>query len=184
VLTRFGSALVQLDVTIINVALPSIAQTLHTDVTGLQWLVDAYALTFSMLLLSFGALSDRIGAKRVYIAGMLGFAITSLACGVAASAPALMARRVLQGVAAAAMLPSSLALLNHATAHDPRLRARAVGIWTAAGGVTIAAGPLLAGLLLAVSSWRSIFLVNLPLCALGVWLRRNYPARVRLTHAA
>ncbi|HTU57499.1 MAG TPA: MFS transporter, partial [Polyangiales bacterium] len=155
--------------------LPSIAQTLHTDVTGLQWLVDAYALTFSMLLLSFGALTDRIGAKLVYMAGMIGFALTSMACGLATSAPALMALRVLQGVAAAAMLPSSLALLNHATAHDARLRARAVGIWTAAGGVTIAAGPLLAGLLLAVSSWRSIFLVNLPLCALGIWLTSQLP---------
>lgn len=173
--TSFGFALVQLDVTIINVALPRIAETLHADVTGLQWLVDAYALTFSMLLLSFGALTDRVGAKRVYMAGMLGFALTSVACGVAASATLLIAMRALQGVAAAAMLPSSLALLNHATAHDPRLRARAVGLWTAAGGVTIAAGPLLAGLLLAVSSWRSIFWVNLPLCALGIWLTSQLP---------
>lgn len=173
--SSFGFALVQLDVTIINVALPRIAHSLQTDVVGLQWLVDAYALALSMLLLSCGVLSDRIGAKRVYMAGLIGFALTSLACGLAVTAPQLIAMRVLQGAAAAAMLPSSLALLNHATAHDPRLRARAVGIWTAAGGVTIAAGPLLSGLLLAVSTWRSIFLVNLPLCALGVWLTSTLP---------
>lgn len=182
--SSFGFALVQLDVTIINVALPRIAQALRSDLVGLQWLVDAYALTFSMLLLSFGVLSDRIGAKRVYMGGMIGFAVTSLACGLAGSALQLIAMRVLQGVAAAAMLPSSLALLNHATAHDARLRARAVGIWTAAGGVTIAAGPLLSGFLLAVTSWRSIFLVNLPLCALGVWLTGTLDAAraPRVTH--
>lgn len=166
----FGFALVQLDVTIINVALPRIAHALHTDVTGLQWLVDAYALTFSVLLLSSGALADRIGAKRIYLAGLAGFALSSLACGLAPSAPLLIAARTLQGVAAAAMLPSSLALINHATAHDPRLRARAVGVWTAAGAVTIAAGPIVSGFLLALSTWRSIFFVNLPLCAIGAWL--------------
>lgn len=168
--TSFGFALVQLDVTIINVALPSIADALHTDTAGLQWVVDAYALLFSALLLSFGALTDRIGGKRVYRAGLTGFALTSLACGLATDAVMLITLRALQGVAAAAMLPSSLALLNRATAHDPRLRARAVAIWTAAGGVTIAAGPIVSGLLLSVSTWRSIFLVNLPLCWCGGWL--------------
>jgi MFS transporter, DHA2 family, methylenomycin A resistance protein len=170
VAASFGFALVQLDVTIINVALPAIANALHCDVSGLQWLVDAYALTFAVLLLTCGALADRFGAKRVYLFGLGLFAGASVLCGLAPSAELLIAARCLQGVAAPAMLPSSLSLLNHATAHDSPLRARAVGWWTASGSITIAAGPILGGLLVATAGWRSIFLVNLPLCALGAWL--------------
>lgn len=98
--TSFGFALVQLDVTIVNVALPSIADSLRTDTSGLQWVVDAYALAFSALLLSFGALVDRIGGKRVYRAGLVGFALASLACGLATDALLLILLRALQGVAA------------------------------------------------------------------------------------
>jgi DHA2 family methylenomycin A resistance protein-like MFS transporter len=173
--TSFGFALVQLDVTIINVALPRMSQALHTDVAGLSWLVDAYALAFAVLLLSGGSSADRFGAKRVYLAGMGAFALASLVCGLARDAPQLIAARMLQGVAAAAMLPSSLSFLNHVTGHDPALRARAIGIWTASGAITIAAGPIIGGMLLAWTGWRSIFLVNLPLCALGLWLTSLEP---------
>lgn len=172
----FGFALVQLDVTIINVALPAIADTLHTGVSGLQWLVDAYALTFAVLLLTCGALADRLGAKRVYLSGLALFALASVLCGLATTAPLLIAARCLQGVAAPLMLPSSLALLNHATGHDPSLRARAIGWWTASGSITIAAGPIVGGFLVATAGWRSIFLVNLPLCAIGMWLTMRCPS--------
>jgi DHA2 family methylenomycin A resistance protein-like MFS transporter len=177
--TSFGFALVQLDVTIINVALPAIADALHCDVTGLQWLVDAYALTFAVLLLTCGALADRFGAKRVYLFGLGLFAFSSVLCGLAPTANTLIAARCLQGVAAPAMLPSSLALLNHATAHDSSLRARAIGWWTASGSITIAAGPIAGGLLVATAGWRSIFLVNLPLCALAAWFTWRCPSEPR-----
>ncbi|VWC09239.1 MFS transporter [Burkholderia lata] len=163
-----GFVVTQLDVTIVNIALAHLAGDLHLPVAGLQWVVDAYTLAFAVLMLSGGALGDRFGARRLYIAGLVLFALASLACG-AASAPAmLIAARALQGVGAAAMLPNSLALLNDACRHDPHLRARAVGWWTAAGSISIAAGPVVGGLLIAAWGWRGIFLVNLPLCAAGL----------------
>jgi MFS transporter, DHA2 family, methylenomycin A resistance protein len=168
--TSFGFALVQLDVTIVNVALPRIATQLHTGVAGLQWVVDAYALAFAVLLLSMGYLGDRIGARKVYLGGMTLFALASMACGCANDSVTLIAGRTLQGIGAAAMLPCSLALLNHATAHEHAIRARAVGWWTAAGSISIAAGPIIGGLLMSVMSWRSIFFVNVPVCLLGAWL--------------
>jgi len=163
-----GFVVTQLDVTIVNIALAHLAGDLRLPVAGLQWVVDAYTLAFAVLMLSGGALGDRFGARRLYIAGLVLFALASLACG-AASAPAmLIAARALQGVGAAAMLPNSLALLNDACRHDPHLRARAVGWWTAAGSISIAAGPVVGGLLIATWGWRGIFLVNLPLCAAGL----------------
>ncbi|RQT20771.1 MFS transporter [Burkholderia contaminans] len=163
-----GFVVTQLDVTIVNIALAHLAGDLHLPVAGLQWVVDAYTLAFAVLMLSGGALGNRFGARRLYLAGLVLFALASLACG-AASAPAmLIAARALQGVGAAAMLPNSLALLNDACRHDPRLRARAVGGWTAAGSISIAAGPVVGGLLIAAWGWRGIFLVNLPLCAAGL----------------
>jgi DHA2 family methylenomycin A resistance protein-like MFS transporter len=181
--TSLAFMVVQLDVTIVNVALPRIGADLRTPVSGLQWVVDAYTLTFAVLLLSAGVLGDRFGARRVYLTGFLVFAAASLACGLAPSGATLIASRTLQGAGAALLLPSSLSLLNFASAHEEKLRARAVGLWTAAGGVAIAAGPVVGGLLLAGLGWRSIFLVNLPLCALGigltVWAVPHPPATER-----
>ena len=119
-------------------------------------------------MLSGGALGDRFGARRLYIAGLVLFALASLACAPRTRAAMLIAARALQGVGAAAMLPNSLALLNDACRHDQRLRARAVGGWTAAGSISIAAGPVVGGVLIAAWGWRGIFLVNLPLCAAGL----------------
>lgn len=158
----------QLDVTIVNIALARIAIALHAGVARLQWIVDAYTLAFAVLMLSAGVLGDRYGARRMYAAGLVVFALASLACGLAATPGALIAARALQGAGAAAMLPNSLALLNHACGHDRALRARAVGLWTAAGAISTAAGPVVGGLLIATLGWRSIFLVNLPLCAAGL----------------
>jgi MFS transporter, DHA2 family, methylenomycin A resistance protein len=163
----FGFALIQLDVTIVNVALPRIGQELNAPVALLQWVVDSYALCFAALLLSAGFLGDRFGARKVYQGGLILFGLASVACGLAPTGGFLIAARALQGVGAAAMLPTSLALLNHASGHDGKLRAKAVGWWTASGSITIAAGPIVGGLLLGAAGWRSIFLVNLPICIIA-----------------
>jgi DHA2 family methylenomycin A resistance protein-like MFS transporter len=177
--TSFGFVVSQLDVTIVNVALPSMAENLQASVSGLQWVVDAYALLFASLLLSAGALGDQLGAKRAYITGFVLFAAASLGCGLAPDARVLIGARALQGVGASMLVPPSLALLTHACGDDARLRARAVGLWTAAGGVAIAAGPVAGGFLIGWFGWRSIFLVNLPLAAIGIALTWSYVAEIR-----
>lgn len=174
----------QLDVTIVNVALPNIGARLHAPVSQLQWIVDAYTLAFAVLMLSAGVFGDRFGPRRLFAWGLAIFALSSLACGLAPNALALIAARAVQGVSAAAMLPNSLALLNRACSHDPKLRARAVGLWTASGSISIAAGPVLGGLLIAAWGWRSIFLVNLPICVVGLvaihrWIPRSFDAGAR-----
>ncbi|QYD72163.1 MFS transporter [Paraburkholderia edwinii] len=176
-----GFVVTQLDVTIVNVALARIGADLHANVTALQWIVDAYTLAFAVLMLSAGALGDRFGARRMFAAGIALFAFASLLCGLASNGAWLVAARACQGIGAAAMLPNSLALLNRSCAHDPKLRARAVGLWTATGSISIAAGPVIGGVLIDAFGWRSIFLVNLPLCAAGLaatfaWLPKAAPA--------
>ena len=160
----------QLDVTIVNVALPSIARDLGAGVASLQWVVDAYAISFAACMLSAGALGDRFGARRAFQWGMAIFALASVGCAWSPSILVLDASRVLQGFGAAVTLPNSLALLNHALADKPDDRARGVGYWTAAGSISIALGPVLGGLIVSTVGWRSIFWVNVPLCALGFWL--------------
>ncbi|MGH9678776.1 MAG: MFS transporter [Candidatus Acidiferrales bacterium] len=175
--TSFGFVVTQLDVTIVNVALPRIGADLSVHVAGLQWVVDAYTLPFAVLMLSAGVLGDRFGSRRAYLIGLTVFAAASLACGLALNAATMIAARAVQGAGGALLIPSSLALLNHAAASDHSLRARALGLWTAAGSVAIAAGPVGGGLLIATLGWRSIFLVNLPLCAIGALLTlRSVPA--------
>ena len=163
----------QLDVTIVNVALPAMARELGADVAGLQWVVDAYAVAFAAFMLSAGALGDRFGARRAFQWGMAIFALASIGCALAPSAGALDGARAVQGFGAAVMLPNSLALLNHALAHDARARARGIGYWTAAGSISIALGPVLGGLLVSGVGWPAIFWVNVPLCAVGFWLSRR-----------
>jgi DHA2 family methylenomycin A resistance protein-like MFS transporter len=179
VATSFGFAVSQLDVTIVNIALPSMGEKLEASVSGLQWVVDAYTLLFASLLLSAGALGDQLGARRVYVAGLVLFAAASLGCGLAPDAAVLIGARAAQGAGAAMLVPPSLALLTHACGDDMKLRARAVGLWTAAGGVSIAAGPVAGGFLIGWFGWRSIFLVNLPLVAIGIALTLKYVAETR-----
>jgi DHA2 family methylenomycin A resistance protein-like MFS transporter len=167
-------AVIQLDVTIVNVALSRISEDLGATVAELQWVVDAYTLGFAALLLSAGVAGDWLGSKRVFLLGLVGFAVASLACGLAPGPGFLNVTRAVQGIGAALLVPSSLTILNDACAHDYRLRARAIGIWTAAGGVAIAAGPVVGGLLLSGLGWRSIFLVNLPICLLGIGLTLRF----------
>ena len=163
----------QLDVTIVNVALPAMARDLGAGVSGLQWVVDAYAVAFAAFMLSAGALGDRFGARHAFQWGMAIFALASIACAAASSAVALDTARAVQGLGAAVMLPNSLALLNHALAHDASARARGIGYWTAAGSISIALGPVLGGVLVSGVGWPAIFWVNVPLCAAGFWLSRH-----------
>ena len=172
--TSLGFVLVQLDGSILNVALVQIGISLGTSVDGLQWTVDAYSLAFAVLLLSAGVLSDRLGARRAFVSGFAVFSAASLACALALSPAALIGARVLQGGGAALLVPCSLALLNNACGSDSPARARAIGIWTAAGAVATAAGPVLGGLLVGFIGWRSIFLVNLPIGLIGIWLTLRF----------
>jgi DHA2 family methylenomycin A resistance protein-like MFS transporter len=165
----FGFMVVQLDVTIVNVALPAMARDLGGGTSELQWVVDAYTLSFAVLLLSAGVLGDLFGARRLYLAGFGLFAAASVGAALAPNAGLLIAARAVQGAAAALMVPNSLVVLNFATGHDHKLRARAVGLWTAASGMSIGIGPVVGGLLLNFG-WRSIFWVNLPICLVGAVL--------------
>jgi DHA2 family methylenomycin A resistance protein-like MFS transporter len=164
-----GYGVVQLDVTIVNTALSSIGASLSGGVTELQWVVSAYTIAFAALILTAGALGDRIGAKKVFVAGFAIFVAASLACALAPAAALLVAARAVQGLGAAILVPNSLALLNHAYP-DEKERGRAVGIWAAGASVALTAGPLAGGALIAAVGWRSIFFVNLPIGFVGMWL--------------
>jgi DHA2 family methylenomycin A resistance protein-like MFS transporter len=173
VATILGFGVVQLDVSVVNVAIKPIGTDLHGSVSGLQWVVDAYTVALAALILSAGALGDRLGAKRVYVAGFALFTVASVACALAPSLPVLLAARAVQGVGAAVLIPGSLTLLNHAYP-DPHARATAVGLWAAGASVALSAGPLLGGLLTSAFGWRSIFFINAPLGVLGIALTVRY----------
>ncbi|MDQ0625860.1 DHA2 family methylenomycin A resistance protein-like MFS transporter [Paraburkholderia graminis] len=167
--TSLSYVVVILDTSIVNVALEPVAASLGSDITGLQWVVNAYTLTFASLLLSGGVLGDRVGAKSVYLAGLLIFACASALCGFAPDLQVLIAARILQGIGAALLVPCSLTLINSAFPVAQQ-RAGAIGVWAGCGGVAMAAGPLVGGLLIHLLGWRSIFLVNVPIALLGAWL--------------
>src|SRR6266566_2770962 len=164
-----GYGVVQLDVTIVNTALDSISGSLGGGVSELQWVVSAYTIAFAAFILTAGALGDRIGAKRVFMAGFIIFTAASVGCALAPNAAVLIAARAVQGLGAAILVPNSLALLSHAYP-DEKSRGRAVGIWAAGASLALTAGPLLGGGLIALVGWRSIFLVNLPVGLAGLWL--------------
>ena len=167
-----GSGIAFLDSTVVNVALPSIGDDLDAGVRGLQWSVNAYLVTLSALVLLGGSLGDRFGRCRVFVIGLSGFAVASLACGLAPTIDTLVAARALQGVAGALLVPGSLAIIS-ATFH-PDDRARAVGAWSGLAGVTSAIGPFVGGWLIDAVSWRLVFLINLPLVAVAVWIAQRH----------
>jgi len=164
-----GYGVVQLDVTIVNTALSAIGNSLGGGVSELQWVVSAYTIAFASLILTAGALGDRLGAKRVFMAGFALFTAGSFACTLAPNAAILIAARAVQGLGAAILVPNSLALLNHAYP-DEKDRGRAIGMWAAGASLALTAGPLAGGALITLVGWRSIFLVNLPIGLGGFWL--------------
>lgn len=168
-----GYFMVILDTTVVNVALPSLGRDLHTGVPGLQWVVDGYTLVLAGFLLSAGALGDRMGAKRVFQAGMAIFALASAACGLAPSIGVLIVGRLVQGLGAAVAVPASLSLLQVAYP-DRGARARAFGIWGGVAGVAAGGGPVVGGLLIAGSSWRAVFFLNIPVGLMGLVLTARY----------
>jgi MFS transporter, DHA2 family, methylenomycin A resistance protein len=162
-----GIFLIQLDVTVVNVALPAVRLDLHTGLAGQQWVVDSYMLALAGLLLLCGMLGDRIGHRRVVLAGLSVFGLASLACGAAPSIGLLVAARAVQGVGAALLLPGTLALITSLYS-DAAARARAMGLWAGAGALALPSGPLLGGALVNAFGWRAVFLVNLPVIAVAL----------------
>jgi DHA2 family methylenomycin A resistance protein-like MFS transporter len=166
-----GYFLVLLDVTIVNVALPRIGSGLGAGVSGLQWVVDGYALALASLMLTAGTVGDLHGHKRIVLTGLVVFGVGSLACGLAPGVAGLVAARVVQGVGAALLLPGTLAIISDAFP-DEAGRARAIGAWAGIGSLALPAGPLLGGLLVDGLGWRAVFLINVPIVLLALlWSR-------------
>nr|WSX48284.1 MFS transporter [Streptomyces sp. NBC_00974] len=164
--TVLGSGMALLDSTVVNVALPRIGQDLDADLAVLQWTVNAYLLTLAGLILVGGALGDRFGRRRIFVLGVVWFAVGSLLCGIAPNAGVLIAARALQGIGGALLTPGSLALIQGSI--HPADRSRAVGLWSGFGGVGAAVGPFLGGWLVDGPGWRWVFLLNVPVAALCV----------------
>jgi len=166
--TVLGSSLAFLDGSIVNIALPAIERDLGTGVAGLQWTVNAYTLTLAALILVGGSLGDRWGRRRVFVLGVVWFAVASLLCAIAPNIEVLVAARAFQGIGAALLTPGSLALIS--ASMDGEDRGAAIGTWAGLAGVSTAFGPLLGGWLIEAVSWRAVFYLNLPLAAAIVWI--------------
>jgi EmrB/QacA subfamily drug resistance transporter len=163
-----GACMLLVDVTIVNVALPDMARQLHTTFSDLQWVIDLYALVLGALVLTVGSVADRFGRRRLYLIGLVLFAAASLACGLAPDVALLIAARGVQGLGAAAMFATTMALISNT--YTGRDRGMAFGIWGAVNGAASAVGPIIGGLLTANFGWRWIFLVNLPVSVVAVAL--------------
>ncbi|MDX6302039.1 MAG: transporter, family, methylenomycin resistance protein [Nocardioidaceae bacterium] len=174
-----GFFVVTLDAVVVNVALPSLRESLGGGISGLQWVVDGYTLMFAALLLFSGSLADRIGARAAFGIGMGLFAVASIACGATPTLELLVAARFVQGAAAAVIMPASLTLISQAYP-DAKQRARAVAVWALGGSVASTSGPVVGGLL-TMLDWRLIFLINIPAGALAFWaLSRTAPSPHRV----
>src|SRR5918912_151744 len=177
VVAIMGFFIVTFDAVVVNVALPTIRTDLGGGITGLQWVVDGYTLMFAALLLTSGALSDRIGARRAFTAGLVVFILASLACGLAPNMIGLVIARFVQGSAAALMMPASMALIGQAYPSGAE-RARAVAFWAVGGSIASSSGPVLGGLL-TLASWRLIFLINVPIGLVALVLLTRVASSVR-----
>jgi EmrB/QacA subfamily drug resistance transporter len=179
--TILGSSIAILDSSVVSVALPSIQRSLGGGLAGQQWVTNAYLLTLGSLILLGGSLGDIFGERRIFALGVGGFGVTSLLCALAPSIGLLVAFRALQGVAGALLTPSSLAVI--VATFPERERGPAIGTWTAWGTIAGALGPLVAGAILNVASWRWIFVINLPLVAVCLWLIAKAVPPARRTSA-
>jgi EmrB/QacA subfamily drug resistance transporter len=172
--TVAGSAIAAIDSTVVGIALPAIGRNFHLSVSSLQWVVSAYLLSLAGLLLVGGSLGDRFGRRRVFIIGIVAFAVTSLVCAAAPDAAVLITGRALQGIAAALLTPGSLAILRASFIPDDQ--GKAIGAWSGLGGVAVAIGPFVGGFLISAVSWRLIFLINPPISiVVAIMAARHVP---------
>lgn len=163
-----GTGMAFLDGSIVSLALPAINRDLDAGVAGLQWVVNAYTLTLAALILVGGSLGDRLGRRKVFVVGVVWFAVGSILCAASPTIEVLVAARGLQGIGAALLTPGSLAIISASFVAEDR--GKAIGVWSGMAGVTTAIGPLIGGWLVDAVGWRSIFWINLPLAAVVVWL--------------
>ncbi|MGW1608716.1 MFS transporter [Streptomyces sp. NPDC002285] len=174
--------IVSLDNTVLNVALPALQRDLDASTSGLQWTIDAYTLVLASLLMLAGSTADRIGRKRVFMAGLVVFTIGSALCSLAPNLDALIAFRMVQAVGGSMLNPVAMSIITN-TFTDPRERARAIGVWGGVVGISMAAGPLVGGLLVESVGWRSIFWVNLPVGLAALLLTLRYVPESRAARA-
>jgi EmrB/QacA subfamily drug resistance transporter len=167
-----GLFMIMLDNTVVNVALPSIREDLGIGISELEWVVNAYALTFGVLLLTGGKLADLLGRRRIFIIGLVIFTASSLACGLAQGADVLIAARTVQGIGAALMNPATLSIIT--ATFPPRLRGTAIGIWAGVSALALAFGPIVGGVLTEKIHWSWIFFINIPIGVLGVLAARVF----------
>ena len=177
VVAILGSGMAFLDQTVVNVALPVMQRTLGAIVGQMQWVVEAYALLLSALVLVGGALGDRLGRRKIFLTGVGLFALASAACGAAPGIGMLLGARAAQGVGAALLVPGSLALIS--AAYPEEKRGGAIGTWSAWSAITAAVGPVAGGWIVGHASWRWLFLMNLPLAAVVIWLGARRVAETR-----
>lgn len=172
-----GSGLAGIDATVVNVALPALGRDLHAGFADLQWTINSYALTLAALILLGGSLGDRFGRRRVFLVGVVWFALASALCALSPTIQVLIAARALQGVGGALLTPGSLAMISASFVDGDR--AKAIGAWSGFGGMASAVGPFLGGYLVAGPGWRWIFLINLPLAAVVVLVSRRHVPETR-----
>lgn len=183
-----GTFLASLDISIVNVALPAIQESLGSDLAGLQWIVNAYAICLSAFMLSASAFSDRYGHKKVWLLGIAFFTLGSFICAVAGSMPMLLIGRMVQGIAGAVLIPGAMSMIAYAYP-EPKERVGAIGIWSALSALALILGPFLGGFLVHYTGWHGIFSINLPIgvvaFGLGLWsmTERRYPEEAALDPA-
>jgi EmrB/QacA subfamily drug resistance transporter len=177
-----GSGVAFLDGTVVNAALPAISRDLHADLGDLQWVLTGYLLTLGSLLVLGGSLGDRYGRRKIFVIGLVAFAATSLLCAIAPDTGTLIAARCAQGVAAALLVPNSLAMVSASFVTGDR--GRAIGAWSGLGGIATAIGPFLGGYLIDSVSWRWVFVINLPLSAVAIAIALRHVPESRDEHAA
>src|SRR3954453_12046437 len=179
VLALVAAFMVFVDATIVNITLPQLAGQLHASRSELEWAVNAYTVSFAAVMLGAGTITDALGAKLAFVAGLVVFTVSSAICALAGSIGMLDFARLAQGAGAALLLPSALVLAT-ASAADERARHRLVGRWAAAGGAGMAAGPLLGGALIAIADWRAVFAVNVVIgVPVGLWSALSMPGTQR-----
>jgi EmrB/QacA subfamily drug resistance transporter len=174
--------IVSLDVTIVNVALPSIRTDLHASISGLQWIIDGYTLVLASLLLVSGSTADRLGRRRTFVFGLSVFVVASLLCSVTPNLGLLVAFRMLQAIGGSMLNPVAMSIITNAFT-VPRERAQAIGVWAAVMGVSMALGPVVGGLLVSAVGWRSIFWVNIPVGLLAIVLSLAFIPESRAARA-